>query len=64
MADLKVVNHGSIIILIGTSVEGNEWMDENVGDDETLTWGGGIVVEPRYIDDIVEGARQDGLEVE
>jgi hypothetical protein len=35
-------------------------MQEHIGDG-TLTWGGGVVIEPRYLEDIVLGARADGL---
>ena len=41
---------------------GREWLDENVSDDAQW-FGGALVVEPRYVADIVVGMRQDGLEV-
>ena len=61
--DLQVQNHGSLCILKPLTTAGQDWLDENVGDDETMTWAGGIVCEPRYVADIVEGAVCDGLQV-
>ncbi len=62
--DLTVANHGSICILTPVSDAGREWVAEHIPGD-AMTWGPeGIVVEPRYIDDIVNGARDSGLEVE
>jgi hypothetical protein len=63
MSDLRVENHGSITLLQGLTEEGNAWIGEHV-DPEALTFAGAIVVEPRYIAAIVEGAVADGLEVE
>jgi hypothetical protein len=61
--DFLVANHGSILILHALTATAREWVDENLPSD-AMTWGrNGIVVEPRYIGDIVEGIRADGLEV-
>jgi hypothetical protein len=63
MADLAVHNHGSIFLLQPTSVAGSEWIDQHIPED-AMTWGDSIVVEHRYIEDIVIGAQYDGLEIE
>lgn len=63
MADLSVQDHGSIMILTPHTDAGREWIDEHIPED-AMTWGGGIVVEPRYMEAIVCGAIGDGLEVE
>lgn len=63
MADLYVQNEGSIFLLRGVSDAGKTWLDDNIGDD-AQTFGGAVVVEHRYIADIVAGAIDDGLEVE
>jgi hypothetical protein len=60
--DLTVSNHGSIMILRSATQAGRDWICEHIPAD-AHGWGGGIVVEPRYIDAIVEGAIADGLEV-
>jgi len=62
--DLQFQNNGSLFVLLAWTPAGQEWVDETVGGDETMTWGGGIVVEPRYVDAIAEGAMADGLLVQ
>jgi hypothetical protein len=59
--DLIFENHFSIFLIRPVSPAGKTWLDENVGDEETQTWGGAIVCEPRYIDAIAYGAIQAGL---
>lgn len=63
MTDLSVENHGSILLLRPLTDAGTAWLDEHI-DSEAQSFGGAIVVEPRYIADIVAGAIDDGLEVE
>jgi hypothetical protein len=63
--DIIVANHGSILILTGISDAGKAWIEEHLieGNPEIQFWCKGIVVEPRYVEDIVFGTRNDGLEV-
>lgn len=66
MTDILVANHGSIFILTALTEAGRAWFDEYilVPGNEVQTWGaGGIVVEPRYVEAIIDGAVNDGLEV-
>jgi hypothetical protein len=61
--DFVVQNHGSIFILHAYSEAAREWVSEHIPED-ALTWGrNGTVVEHRYIADIVDGIRNDGLTV-
>lgn len=60
--DLVVRNEGSIFILTPQTVAGDEWLAEHIPAD-AMTWCNGIVVEHRYIEAIVTGARADGLVV-
>lgn len=60
--DIRVRNHGSLVILIGLSEAGDRWLDASLHP-EAPRWGGGYVVEPRYVDAILDGAHDDGLEV-
>jgi len=60
--DISVANHGSILIFTPTSDAGREWVSQHLPDD-AMRWAGGIVVEPRYAQDIVDGAINDGLDV-
>ena len=61
--DIKFENHGSIFLIRGISLVGQAWVDENVGDDETLFFGNAIVAEPRYVAAIAQGALDAGLVV-
>jgi hypothetical protein len=61
--DLIFENHGSLFLIRPLSTEAQQWLDENVGDENTLTFGGAVVCEPRYVDAIVYGAVQAGLMV-
>jgi len=62
MVDLLVQGHGSIFLLQPASCRGRRWIDDHVaaGREE---WAGAVVVEARFITDIVAGALADGLEV-
>lgn len=63
MADLSIQNEGSIFLLRAHTDAGNAWIEQHIPDD-AQSFGGAIVVEHRYIADIVAGAIDDGLEVE
>jgi hypothetical protein len=56
-----IQNGGSVFIVRAHSDECEEWMTENVGNDETQTFGGGIVVEPRYVQGVIEGLESNGF---
>ena len=62
--DLLFENHGSLFLIRPLSEFGQQWLDENVGDENTLTFGGAVVCEPRYVEAIYFGAKQDGLAVQ
>lgn len=61
-ADFQVQNHGSIVLLEPISVQASEWLELHIGDDAQF-WGNSVVVEPRYLQNIVAGIRDDGLTV-
>lgn len=58
--DLTVRNEGTIFLLNPVSDAGREWVVEHIPED-AQRWGGAVVVEHRYISDIVRGAQADGL---
>ena len=62
MNDLIVHDHGSIFLLVAVTPAGEEWIGEHIPED-AMHFGGGVVVEHRYIADIVNGAMSDGLAV-
>lgn len=63
---IGVINHGSVA-LVGPDDEDQllfaEWLIDNVGD-EALFWGDALVVEPRYVSDLVAGLTEAGFVVE
>lgn len=60
--DLELAGHGSIGILRARTDAGREWIDENI-DPEAMHALGGVVVEPRFAEAILNGAELDGLTV-
>jgi hypothetical protein len=61
--DLSFENCGCLFLICPISESGQQWLDENVGDENTLTFGGAIVCEPRYVEAIAHGAVEAGLAV-
>lgn len=60
--DIRVENHGSIVLLHPETRRGERWL-RNHTDSEAQTLGKATVAEPRYVMDIVRGAQDDGLKV-
>lgn len=60
--DFTVDCQGSIFILIPHTDSAKLWVAESLSDERT-EWGGGVVVEHRYILDLVEAIRQSGFKV-
>jgi hypothetical protein len=61
--DLIFENHFSLFLIRPVSPAGQTWLDENVGDENTQTFGGALVCEPRYVEPIMQGAIEAGLAV-
>jgi hypothetical protein len=61
--DILVENHNSVFLLRPVSPVGQTWLQENVIEKETQLFGNAVVCEPRYVADIVFGARGEGLVV-
>jgi hypothetical protein len=62
--DIVIENHGSIFLLRPISKSGRQWLDQNIGDQNGFQpYWPTVVVEPRYIADIVNGIQADDLEV-
>lgn len=59
--DILVENHGSIFLLRPASPSGQFFLDTRVIGEETQLFGNAVVVEPRYVENIVRGARGEGL---
>lgn len=58
--DVTVENHGSIYLVTPHSDQGREWIEGHVSED-ALWYSSGLVVEPRYVEDLIGGMEGDGL---
>lgn len=61
--DIRFEHHGSVSLMFHMTPAGRDWIKEHTPEDAS-TWGHAIVVEPRYVQDIVNGATVDGLAVQ
>jgi hypothetical protein len=61
--DFTVTNAGSLVLLTPNTNAAQQWIDEHIPSD-AQTFGLSIVVEPRYIQDILYGIESDGLTIE
>ena len=60
--DLVLINHGSVYVLEPLTERGRDWIDESI-DPEAQWWGKGVVIEPRYVENVVLGAQASCLVV-
>jgi hypothetical protein len=56
------VNHHSIVLFHLNTPEASQWVEENVAG-EAQYFGMALVVEPRYVADLIHGMHEAGLEV-
>jgi hypothetical protein len=62
MPDIRLSNHGTIVLLHGDTPAGHHWLVEHTPEDAQW-FGDAVVAEPRYVGPIIEGALGDGLNV-
>jgi hypothetical protein len=63
MSDFEFADHGSICLLVPISPDANDWVSEHIPDD-AMRWGAcAIVIEPRYVDDVLAGILDEGLTI-
>ena len=60
--DFTLYNHGSIFLLHPHTELARTWIAEHISEDAYL-FGNAVVIEHRFIADIVTGIQMDGLEV-
>jgi hypothetical protein len=60
--DFTVENHGTIFLLRPNTAAARQWIEDHIPDD-AQKFGGAVVVEHRYIADIVQGIVNDGYGV-
>jgi len=61
--DFVVENHGSIFLLRPLTSTAKAWVEEHIGDNGYQPYYPTVVIEHRFIADIVHGAQADGLDV-
>jgi len=62
--DFTVQNHGSIFLLCPHTEVAHEWVNVNIGDANGYQpYWPTVVIEHRYVADIIDGISSDGLEV-
>ncbi len=62
MSDFMLQNSGSISVLTPLTQQAAKWIDDHI-DPNAQSWGGGVVIEHRYVDDIVDGIERDGFSI-
>lgn len=60
--DVTLANHGSIVLVTPMTKAAKTWIDANVSD-EAQWFGKSLVVEPRYVWNLVKGMQDEGLTV-
>jgi len=61
MPDFRLLDAGSICVLTPQNTAAKTWVNENIGDHQE--WAGGVVIEHRYVLDIIQGIAADGLTI-
>ena len=61
-ADFWLRNEGSIFILYPWTQSAKDWVNEHIPEDAQY-FGDGVVVEPRYVSNIIAGIEGDGLSI-
>ena len=59
--DIDAVNHGFAVELRAVSAAGRLWLETYTSGPDRTTTADGVMVEPRYVDDILEGMAGDGI---
>ena len=65
MADFTLKDEGTISLLTPWTMAGEDWLDMHIGADNGFQpYWPTVVIEWRYVDDIIAGITSDGLTVE
>jgi hypothetical protein len=62
-ADFRFENYFSVVRLTPLTQAARDWLEEHVSYEDWQTFGRGVVIEPRYARQIMEGLVADGLTV-
>jgi hypothetical protein len=63
-ADVEVVNEGTVSLFVLISEDARNWVEWNVEAEGYQFLGANLIVEHRYVGDIIAGMINDELEVE
>jgi hypothetical protein len=55
-----IENHGTIVLVRPLTDDVKTWLEENV-EEAAMWYGGALVVEPRYVEALLEGLTQEGF---
>ena len=62
--DFEVIQTGSVCLLQPLTKLASNWVDKNIGADNGYQpYYPTVIVEPRYLGDIMEGIKTDGLQL-
>jgi hypothetical protein len=64
MTDFLLQDEGTIAVLQPLTRAARDWVMEHISDDSMILDDGGVVIEHRFVRDIVRDIRDEGLEVE
>ncbi len=62
MIDLLIEYHGPLCLLRPKTAAGSDWLNATAPEDAQFL-GNAMAVEPRYLDNVVQAAIDDGMEV-
>jgi hypothetical protein len=61
-ANFRIEHHGSIVLIVPLCASARDWLDEHIGKDNGYQpYYPTVVIEPRYLAQIIAGIRRDGL---
>jgi hypothetical protein len=60
--DFIVTDHGTIALLTPITDAAKQWVEDHLPEDRQ-TFGDSVVVEPRYLLDILHGINEEGLKL-
>ena len=61
--DIQIENHGTVALARPLTPAGKQWLHDMTQHEGWQWLGEALAVEPRMVGNLVEGAREDGLEV-
>lgn len=63
MTDFSIHNHGSLFTFVPLNDNAQDWMARTAPEDAQF-FGGGLVVEPRFVQGVINAIEADGMTVQ